>query len=233
MTDGHCPYRPLVERSFAIDEAAPEELRVLEDHVVVCLSCRELREEQQALERGLEAYGASLEGELQAGRAELRARIERAVSESGELASPRTLRRLQTRFVLYSTTLVAVGLLLIIWLGSLASLLTLRRSEAERFTRNELRALNVALRRYRAERGELPLGDGLTASLSSSSRRGPDRPYFRFDSERLDAPSYRDLWGQGYSYRPVGEGFVIYSFGADGRDDDRGGDDVWVRGLTP
>jgi hypothetical protein len=86
-----------------------------------------------------------------------------------------------------------------------------------------LKNLSLALRLYELDHAAYP--DALAQGLQT---RGPKKlPYFEFTPDLLnDKGEALDVWGKPLVYKKVRDGFVLYSVGPNGKDEDGQGDDV-------
>lgn len=192
---------------------------------------REVFEEQRELEDLLENTGRDLERRFEVGRGALLSRIQNEIRSGDDLVTPRRLLRMNSRFILYAIQLVSVLMIALTYVGSMVSVMTLRKREQVRFTENEVRALVTVTKALQKQQERLPEANNaaLVEALCQPMQNGGDepRPYFRFDAERLKEGQFLDLWKRPYVFQVLGDGdFVIYSRGPNGLDEKGRGDDI-------
>jgi type II secretory pathway pseudopilin PulG len=193
-------------------------------------------QETQEIDGLLSDYARDLEATLKPSRAALEARIRSGLMKRRELVTSARLARLNTRFVLYATQLAACLIIALVYVASVASLVTLRRRERVRATTNELRALGIGTKAYIAEQQRLPDegNQGLIHSLLTPKPGREGRSYLPISSEdraqRLVDGRLIDLWGRPYVFRIKTQTndrrLLIYSCGPNGRDDEGLDDDI-------
>lgn len=224
-----CPYENLLEQQVLGELEGEEEAR-LDEHTSKCSHCKAVFSELHDLEELFDSQVAEAEQTFRPGRSDLLARINKEIRNTDELVTSRKLRRLNGRFILYTTQLVAVVMIVLTYVASMVSVMTLKRREQVRFTENEIRALMAVTKTYqRVNQGLPPAGNAtLVERLSQPIKRvqAEARPYFPFDKARLSEGLFVDTWKRPYVYNVSESGFVIYSLGPNGKDDGGGGDDI-------
>lgn len=224
-----CPYENLLEQQVLGELEGEDEAR-LDEHTSKCSHCRAMFSDLQDLQVLFDSQVAEAEQEFRPGRPDLLARINKEIRNTDELVTTRKLRRLNSRFILYTTQLVAVVMIVLTYVASMVSVMTLKRREQVRFTENEIRALIAVTKTYqKVNQGLPPTGNAaLVERLSQPIKRLPTelRPYFPFDKARLNQGLFVDTWKRPYVYNVGEKGFVIYSLGPNGKDDGGKGDDI-------
>ena len=224
-----CPYEDLLEQQI-LGELGAEEEAHLHEHTSKCSHCKAVFSDLQDLEGLFDSQAAELEAKFRPSRPDLLARINKEIRNTDELVTTRKLRRLNSRFILYTTQLVAVVMIVLTYVASMVSVMTLKRREQVRFTENEIRALIAVTKTYqKVNEGLPPSGNAaLVERLSQPIKRASSdaRPYFPFDKARLSEGRFVDTWKRPYVYNVGDQGFVIYSLGPNGRDDGGQGDDI-------
>ena len=224
-----CPYEDLLEQQILGILAIDEVVRLTE-HTEKCSQCKAAYSELQDLENLFDSQSSEIDGLFQPGRPDLLARISKEIRNTDDYITPRRLRRLNSRFILYAIQLVAVVMIVLIYVASMASVMTLKRREQVRFTKNEIRALVAVTRTYRRVNQKLPpkgnasLVDHLSQPMDR--KNSVTRPYFPFDPKRLNDGLFMDAWKRPYVYRTQMNAFEIYSLGPNGQDESGAGDDI-------
>jgi hypothetical protein len=242
VTAAACPFTPLCERDLTGSELDPVELARLEAHLSTgCESCEHLiearlsgegeapQEERVELERAVERAVERAADEMGGSRAAVLARVEEALRRDRQAQVLRHRRR-HLRALFYVTTVAGLVLLFLAYAGTAAAV-RLQRHAAQRIaTETELQGLRAALARYERETGDLPRDAAALFTALARTRRidEVDVPWYRLDASRLEGGQYRDDFGRPYRYEARPDRAVIWSLGADGRDDGGQGDDLVV-----
>lgn len=90
-------------------------------------------------------------------------------------------------------------------------------TQAKRYkTISEIKQLKIGLDRYFLDNGQYPTdAQGLQALVTKPTTGGPIPPNYRKGGYISDIPL--DPWGHPYLYKRTRDGFVLKSFGADGK----------------
>jgi type II secretory pathway pseudopilin PulG len=224
-----CPYENLLEQQILGELIGEDSIR-LSEHTEKCSHCQAAFSDLNKLEVLLESQAIEIEQQFKSSRPDLLARIQKEIRNSDDLVTPRRLRRLNSRFILYTTQLVAVLMIVLTYVASMASVMTLKRREQVRFTKNEIRALLAVTRTYKKVNQSYPQAGNaqLVEQLSQTHIRESERkrPYFNFDPNRVKNGLFVDPWSRPYIYQVGNSGIKIYSLGPNGRDESGGGDDI-------
>ena len=167
---------------------------------------------------------------LEQRRALVMDRVQAAI-RADDLDQGRRLRRRHLRAVFYATLLTCMSLIVAAYIGTAAAIRLKHRRAQKGATETELRALSNALQRYVADGGELPQdAASLWRALATPQPSDDARAYISLAPERFEGTLYRDDYGNPYRYRPEEGRVLIYSLGANGRDERGLGDDlpVWI-----
>ena len=229
-----CPFEEVLDRRV-LGEATDEDRRRLDEHLAQgCPSCGPRFQAESALEELVQGAMAPLEAEAEARRRPVLERLGERLSREDDRRRDRRRRRTGLNALLFLTIFLGIGLLGAAYLVSTALARRIVAAQTDA-ARAEIRGLLAVLERYaRDHGGELPRDAASLVHDLAEPRPGSGRPYFVPHASRVDGEGrLLDPWGKRLVYRRFLDGAIVYSTGANGRDEQNSGDDVGWQLLLP